>query len=156
MPKRKGGGNLWNARKKTFHSWEGVPQLGTNEFVTFSVCEFVSFSRKVLSKYLSSRQKTHSTNPGSWALSYPYLNQGDSYFDKVENLKFGMLPSCCILLTDFRTVFFFALGPFLPMWAIFLFNGNYNGKTAKNLFTAIKSSRSVLQPSSYHCWATFL
>ena len=43
---------------------------------------------------------------------------GDSYFDKVENLKFGMLPSY--------------------------------GKTAKNLFTAIKSSRSVLQPSSYH------
>ena len=36
----------------------------------------------------------------------------------------------------------------------FCFNGNYNGKTAKNLFTAIKSSRSVLQPSSHHCWAT--
>ena len=30
-----------------------------------------------------------------------------------------MLPSCCILLTDFRTVFVFALGPFLPMFVIF-------------------------------------
>ena len=26
----------------------------------------------------------------------------------------------------------------------------------QNLFTAIKSSRNVLQPSGYHCWATFL
>ena len=25
--------------------------------------------------------------------------------------KFGMLPSCCILLTVFKTVFVFALGP---------------------------------------------
>ena len=40
-----------------------------------------------------------------------------------------------------------------PMWS---FNGNFNGKMAKNRFLAIKSSRSVLQPSSYHCWATFL
>ena len=40
---------------------------------------------------------------------------GDSHFDKVKNVKFGMLPSCCILLTDFKTVFVFALGPFLPM-----------------------------------------
>ena len=32
---------------------------------------------------------------------------GDSYFDKVENLNFGLLPSCCILLTDFRTVIVF-------------------------------------------------
>ena len=39
-----------------------------------------------------------------------------------------------------------------PMWS---FNGNFNGKMAKNRFLAIKSSRSVLQPSSYHCWATF-
>ena len=38
-----------------------------------------------------------------------------------------------------------------PPLALFCFNGNYNGKTAKNLFSAIKSSRSVLQPSSYHC-----
>ena len=36
--------------------------------------------------------------------------EGDSYFDKFENLKFGMLPSCCILLTDFRTDFVFAPG----------------------------------------------
>ena len=35
--------------------------------------------------------------------------------EKVWNFKFGMLPSCCILLTDFKTVFVFALGHFLPM-----------------------------------------
>ena len=29
-----------------------------------------------------------------------------------------MLLSCCILLTVFKTVFVFALGPFLPMLAI--------------------------------------
>ena len=53
------------------------------------------------------------------------------------------------------TVFVFALGPCLSMWVIcFCFYGNYNGKTAKNLFTAIKSSKNVLQPSSYHCWPT--
>ena len=60
---------------------------------------------------------------------------------KVWNFKFCMVPNYAHWLTDFRTVFVFALGPFLPMFVIFL---------------AIKSSRSVLQPSSYHCWATFL
>ena len=30
-----------------------------------------------------------------------------------------MLPSCCILLTVFKTVLVFALGPFLPMLVIF-------------------------------------
>ena len=38
-----------------------------------------------------------------------------------------------------------------PPPACFCFNGNFNGKMAKNRFLAIKSSRSVLQPSSYHC-----
>ena len=43
-----------------------------------------------------------------------------------------MLPNCSHLLTDFRTVFVFALGPFLPMKVIFFdFNGNFNGKMAK-------------------------
>ena len=43
-----------------------------------------------------------------------------------------MLPSCCILLTDFKTVFVFALGPFLPMKVIFFdFNGNLIGKWQK-------------------------
>ena len=66
--------------------------------------------------------------------------------------KFCMLPNCSHLLTDFKTVFVFALGPFLPMFVFFFdFNGNFNGKMAKNHFLAIKSSRSVLQPSSYHC-----
>ena len=43
-----------------------------------------------------------------------------------------MLPSCSTLLTDFRTIFVFALGPFLPMKVIFFdFNGNFNGKMTK-------------------------
>ena len=71
---------------------------------------------------------------------------------KVRNFKFCMVPNFAPWLTDFRTVFVFALGPFLPMFVIFFdFNGNFNGKMAKNRFLAIKSSRSVLQPSSYHC-----
>ena len=58
--------------------------------------------------------------------------QGDSYFAKVWHFKFGMLPNCSHLLTDFRTVFVFALGPFLPKFVIcFDFNGNFNGKMAK-------------------------
>ena len=43
-----------------------------------------------------------------------------------------MLPNYAHLLTDFRTVFVFALGPFLPMKVIFFdYNGNFNGKMTK-------------------------
>ena len=46
-----------------------------------------------------------------------------------------MVPNFAPWLTDFRTVFVFALGPFLPMKVIFFdFNGNFNGKMAKNYF----------------------
>ena len=39
--------------------------------------------------------------------------------------------------------------PFLPLSVNFSdFNGNFNGKMAKNRFLAIKSGRSSLQPSS--------
>ena len=56
---------------------------------------------------------------------------------KVWHSKFGMLSSCCILLTDFRTVFVFALGPFLPMLVIiFYFNGNFNEKMVNQVITA--------------------
>ena len=42
-----------------------------------------------------------------------------------------MVPIFAPWLTDFRTVFVFALGPFLPMKVIFFgFNGNFNGKMA--------------------------
>ena len=85
------------------------------------------------------------------------VSVGGFLLSKVWHFKFGMLPNCSHLLTDFRTVFVFALGPFLLMLVIcFDFNGNFYGKMAKIHFLAIKSSRSVLQPSSYHCWATFL
>ena len=64
-------------------------------------------------------------------LTYP-PSCHDSYFDKVRNFKLGMLPSCSSLLTDFRTIFVFALGPFLPMKVIFFdYNGNFNGKMVK-------------------------
>ena len=46
-----------------------------------------------------------------------------AFFDglgKVLRWRDGdQLPSCCILLTDFRTIFVFALGPSLPMWVLF-------------------------------------
>ena len=43
-----------------------------------------------------------------------------------------MVPNYAHWLTDFRTVFVFALGPFLPMFVIFFdFNGNWeNGKNS--------------------------
>ena len=43
-----------------------------------------------------------------------------------------MIPKCYNSSTDFRTVFVFALGSFLPMWMLFSVSMNYNGKTAKN------------------------
>ena len=40
-----------------------------------------------------------------------------------------MLPSFATWFTGFKTVFVFALRPFLPMWVLFFgFNGNINGK----------------------------
>ena len=49
-----------------------------------------------------------------------------------------MVPNYAHWLTDFRTVFVFALGPFLPIKVIFFdFNWNFNGNMAKNHFLAI-------------------
>ena len=77
------------------------------------------------------------------------LTEGDSYFDETWNFNFHMVSKCSILFTDFRTVFVFVLRPFLPLSVNFLdFNGNFNGKMAKNRFLAIKSVRNALQPSS--------
>ena len=43
-----------------------------------------------------------------------------------------MLPSFATWFTGFKTVFVFALQPFLPMWVLFFgFNGNFNGKMTK-------------------------
>ena len=36
---------------------------------------------------------------------------GNSYFNEFLNFAFGIPTSCCILFTDFRTAFVFALGP---------------------------------------------
>ena len=68
---------------------------------------------------------------------------------KFDFFNFYMVSKCSILFTDFRTVFVFVLRPFLPLSVNFLdFNGNFNGKMAKNRFLAIKPGRNVLQPSS--------
>ena len=61
-----------------------------------------------------------------------------------------MLPNCSHLLTDFRTVFVFALGSFLPMFVIFFgFYGNFNGKMAKNRH---KWSKMVKNGQNGHLW----
>ena len=76
-------------------------------------------------------------------------HQNGSYFDESWNFNFYMVSKCSILFTDFRTVFVFVLRPFLLLSVNFLdFNGNFNGKMAKNRFSAIKSGRNALQPSS--------
>merc|ERR1711978_760148 len=64
---------------------------------------------------------------------------------------FCMLPSFATCLKVFKTVFVFALQPFLPMWVLFFgFNGNINGKMtkinnmAKNHFSGVQNdSQSV-------------
>ena len=43
-----------------------------------------------------------------------------------------MLPSFATWFTGFKTVFVFALRPFLPMWVLFFgFTGIFNGKMTK-------------------------
>ena len=83
---------------------------------------------------------------------------GLAWFKKIFFWIWGLIFGYVFRLGKTRLHEFFQIyrpintsGP--PMWS---FNGNFNGKMAKNRFLAIKSSRSVLQPSSYHCWATFL
>ena len=56
--------------------------------------------------------------------------------------------SCSILFTDFRTVFVFAVGHFLPLVIKFCrhvsCSKDFNGKIFKNGFSAIKSAWNVL------------
>ena len=67
------------------------------------------------------------------------------------NTNITMLPSFATWFTGFRTVFVFALQPFLPMSVLFFgFNGNFNGKMtkinkmAKNHFSGVQNgSQSV-------------
>ena len=59
-----------------------------------------------------------------------------------------MVPNYAHWLTDFRTVFVFALGPFLPMFVIFFgFNGNKweNGKKSFLGGISEKSYKNVAQ-----------
>ena len=55
---------------------------------------------------------------------------GDSYSNKFLNFALGIPTSCSILFTDSKTVFVFAVGHFFP-FAVFGFNGNFNGKMTK-------------------------
>ena len=43
------------------------------------------------------------------------LRWGDSYFNEFLNFALGIPTYCSILFTDFKTVFVFALGHFVPM-----------------------------------------
>ena len=63
-------------------------------------------------------------------------------FRKVWNFKLCMFPSCSHWFTDFRTIFVFALGPFLPMVVVFFrlqwefqWENGQNKKMAKNHFS---------------------
>ena len=61
-----------------------------------------------------------------------------------------MVPNYAHWLTDFRTVFVFALGPFLPMKVVFFyFNWNFNGKMAKNMAKMVIYGHMAIRP-----WAT--
>ena len=48
-------------------------------------------------------------------LRQPPEGQGDSYFNEFLNFALGIPTSCSILFTDFKTVFVFALGRFVPV-----------------------------------------
>ena len=70
------------------------------------------------------RTKGHLGKPSLYKNDFLWNNfvnrgVGGFLFRKFWNFKFCMLPNCAHLLTDFRTVFVFALGPFLPMFVIF-------------------------------------
>ena len=51
--------------------------------------------------------------------AYLHVALGGFLFRKVWNFKLCLFPSCSHCFTDFRTIFVFALGPFLPMVVIF-------------------------------------
>ena len=56
---------------------------------------------------------------------------GGFLFLKISECPIGHAPKLLPLLHCFRTVFVFALRPFLPMWVLFLdYNGDINGKMA--------------------------
>ena len=94
--------------------------------------------------------------PLMWAslIHSPSTNQalGGFLLRKVWNFKLCMLPSWSTLLTDFRTIFVFALGPFLPMKVIFFdYNGNFNGKMAKTN----KMAKNHFSRSDFDFWGGF-
>ena len=80
-----------------------------------------------------------------------YIFNEDSYFNFFQKSLFCMLPSFATCPKVFKTVFVFALRPFLPMSVLFFgFNGNFNGKMtkinkmAKNHFSGVQNgSQSV-------------
>ena len=66
---------------------------------------------------------------------------------KMEKTLFGIFPSCSPSLNDFRTVFVFASGPFLPMAVILVSDFsccNYNGDAAPKFDLVITFDWGVL------------
>ena len=70
---------------------------------------------------------------------------GGFLFYFFKDIQFCMLPCFATCLKVFKTVFVFALRPFLPMSVLFFgFNGNFNGKMtkikkmAKNHFSGVQ------------------
>ena len=59
--------------------------------------------------------------------------------------------SCSVLFTDFKTVFVFAVGHFLPFAVKFFgFNGNFNGKMTKiNKMAKIAFLGSKMVPKAF-------
>ena len=115
---------LWCASWKS-HYW--MERKGQNQTLECCCCE----------KYLSIQPPWRCTLTKSKVVACELLSYmedivlqtinmvGWFLLSKVWNLKFCMVPNYGHWFTDFRTVFVFALGPFLPMKVIFFdFNGH--------------------------------
>ena len=78
---------------------------------------------------------------------------------KVWNFKLCMFPSCSHCFTDFRTIFVFALGPFLPMVVVFsALMGISMGKWPKSGHPSaiFGSPQNAPNGSFWMFWAIFL
>ena len=93
----------------------------------------------------------------SYLVSFPRHAVG-RFLLKTEKTLFGMFPSCSPSLNDFRTVFVFASGPFLPMAVILVsdfFCCNYNGDAAPKFDLVITYDWGVLLTHVQQFWTAF-
>ena len=68
----------------------------------------------------SASQLSHFTNQTHFKVTHYHMTLGGFLFRFLSFFILGIPPSCSFLFTGFRTVFVFALGPFLPMVVNFL------------------------------------